>query len=153
MQAVPDDNDLHVVTDDGDYFSELHKDQANEFLRREWKSKKNGELFVYKRLSQYISKNHPEATNVAEIEKNIAIENLQDSGSFQRTHSVISELNSFESFTQSQAMKIIEAYLINEQINWIASDTDVKAFGMKIAEAHKDDIEEEKIMEFERLFE
>lgn len=153
LQAVPDDNDLHIVTDDGDYFSELHKDQANEFLRREWKSKKNGELYVYKRLSQYISKNHPEATNVAEIEKNIAIENLQDSGSFQRTHSVISELISFDSFSQSQAMKIIEAYLINEQVNWIAKDPDVKTFGEKIAEAHKDHIEEEKLNEFLELFE
>lgn len=153
LHAVPDGNDLHIVTDDGDYFSELHKEQANEFLRREWKSKKNGELFVYKRLSQYISKNHPEATNVAEIEKNIAIENLQDSSSFQSTHSVISKLNSFEFFTQSQAMKIIEAYLINEQVNWIASDPDMKAFGMKVAEAHEDDIDEEKLNEFKGLFE
>lgn len=153
LHAVPEDNDLHIVTDDGDYFSELHKDQANEFLRREWKIKKNGELFVYKRLSHYISRNHPEATILAEIEKNIAIENLQNSDSFQRTHSVISELRSFNSFSQPQAMKIIDAYLINEQINWIAKDKDVKSFGKKIAEAHKYDIEEEKLNEFKKLFE
>ena len=48
-------------------------------------------------------------------------------------------------------MKIIEAYIINQQVNWIAGDSDVKSFGVELTENHAEDIDEEKLNELKEI--
>ena len=72
----------------------------------------------------------------AELEKDILIEGLVNSGSFATTHQAIADLSKFASFSPKQASEIADTYITNSQVGWIASDEDVHAFGKKIQEAH-----------------
>lgn len=42
LQAVPEKEDLHVISEDGDYYSSINEDAIHPFLEDEWKKKKGG---------------------------------------------------------------------------------------------------------------
>ena len=41
LQSVPNDEDLHIISDDGDFYSVIDDEKLNSFLENEWKEKKN----------------------------------------------------------------------------------------------------------------
>ena len=61
---------------------------------------------------------------------------LANSCSFATTHQAVADLSKFASFSPKQASEIADAYIVNSQVGWIATDEDVHAFGKKIQEAH-----------------
>ncbi|NWC97324.1 hypothetical protein HX869_01170, partial [Pseudomonas sp. P7779] len=67
-------------------------------------------------------------------QKDEAIEQLIESGSFSTTHFVISKLTKYIGhFDDSDAAKLFTAALENAQVGWIISDDDVYDFYVKLA--------------------
>lgn len=145
LTNIPKGEDLYLITEDGDYYSPLNSEQLNGYLKEEWESRKNSELHIYRRLSQFLADKFPSAKLATELEKELTIKNLAESRSFARTHEVISELNRFTDFTPPQINDIVGACLSNRQVQWIICDQDVKNFIEQIIAKYG------SMIEFDRL--
>lgn len=133
LEAIPSQEDIHFVTDDGDYYNPMNEQQLNRFLLEEYALKKQASVFTYRRLSQFLTAQFPGgASHATELEKDILIGELVSSGTFARTHYLIKELAKHTGFTIKQAGDIADAYIANPQVFWIISDADVQSFGRRI---------------------
>jgi hypothetical protein len=144
LTAIPEGQDIFIVSEDGDFSSPLDSERLSDFLTEEWATKKKSKAVLYKRLSQFLSLMFPDAKVAAELEKDILIAELATSCSFATTHQTVAALNKFASFSPKQASEIADAYIINSQVGWIASDEDVNAFGKKVQEAHSATLDPEQ---------
>jgi hypothetical protein len=136
LEAIPQGQDIHIVTEDGDFSSPLDSERLSDFLAEEWVARKKSKAVLYKRLSSFLSLTFPDAKVAGEMEKDILISELTASGSFAATHQAIANLSKFASFSPKQASEIADAYITNSQVGWIATDEDVLAFGKKIHDMH-----------------
>lgn len=127
---------LHLVTGDGDYVSVLAKDRVKPYLVREWEERKGGEVRLYRRISDFLRQHFPDIKVATELEKEIRLQALIDSGSFDSTHRAISRLRQYTEFTPQQAADLLEAAVENTQIRWIAADSDVQEFYRDLLGAH-----------------
>ncbi|MDP1635007.1 MAG: PIN domain-containing protein [Gallionellaceae bacterium] len=57
LNAVPNGENIHVISEDGDFYSTLDENRPHPFLKDEWRRKKQAEMFVYKNLSSF-TKHH-----------------------------------------------------------------------------------------------
>ncbi len=133
------DNDLHIISLDGDWFTELDENLPKRFLSDEWQEKAASSLFVYQRISLFTSQFFPKIKLATDLEKHIAIQNLANSGSYSTTHAAIrllSRLIDVAEFTESEVNEIINAYITNSQVYWILGDEDVIAFVLKLIDSH-----------------
>lgn len=129
LETVADGVDLHVVSIDGDYKSALKNGRPHQFLVDEWKSTKNAELHLHNELKPFLNKQFEIIKLEVDKEKVAAIDRLVESGSFAMTHLAISQLHPFaDAFTPDDAEKLVRGGLGNDQVRWIASDSDVRAF-------------------------
>ncbi|MCZ2366650.1 PIN domain-containing protein [Vibrio diabolicus] len=151
LENLPDDEDLYVISNDGDYYSPVDTNTINEYLSHEWQTKKASKVIAYRRLSQFIATHFPEAKTAAELERNIAIDVLAESTSFSDSHDAIKRLTGFEEYTQAQVVRIISIYHDNTQVRWIATDTDIKGFGKHLVDTYPDYIEAETLEKFREL--
>ena len=78
----------------------------NEFLRTEWDDRKTSEIFFYTRISDFFKANFPNVKIASDIERDLAIEELGDSGSFVATHLAIKRLSTRTS-TMTFAMALL----------------------------------------------
>lgn len=140
ISSLPQSEDLHIVTDDSDYYSVLKNDAPNSFLSLEWSTKKKAKLHIYKRISQFISANFSEAKNIVDFEISLLIDDLRNSGCFQQTHNVINTLSEIIEFFAIQAEEILHVMLTNQQVKWIINDDDVSKLAHKLIEVHRDNI-------------
>lgn len=136
LEAIPEGQDIFLVSEDGDFTSPLDAERLSDFLTEEWASKKKSKAVLYKRLSQFLSLVFPDAKVAAELEKDILIEELANSSNFAKTHQTVAGLSKFVSFTPKQASEIANAYISNSQVGWIATDEDIHAFGINIQVTH-----------------
>lgn len=127
LSEVPS-NELHFVSDDGDFCSAIDDNLFSEYLKTEWQNKKGTTLSFFKRLSQFFKDTLPDIKLSGELEKEILIRRLAASSSFSETHSVLAKLSSHTGFTNDQLNAILDAYVCNSQVHWILSDPDVRKF-------------------------
>lgn len=132
LKAVPVDNELIVISSDGDYESPLSETKIKEFLVREWNAQKKSKLTLYKSLPAFLQGNFPEIRLSSEIAKLTAIERLEGSGSYSETHNIISKLDKVSGFNDNELERISKACLENGQVYRILEDEDVLAFAKKI---------------------
>lgn len=133
LDAVPSKTDLHIVSTDEDFFSKLDSAQPSQFLVDEWEQENGGSLAVYRSLSAFTKKHFPEIKLPIDILKTDAISRLVKSGNFARTHAQVDKLHEmFEQLTYEDAIILFQAMIDNNQINWIATDEDVKSFYSKL---------------------
>jgi PIN domain-containing protein len=133
LEVIEDENDLHIVTNDGDFLSKLDSKAASQFLRKEWQREKSGDLFVYSSLSAFAKKHFPAINLPIDIIKSSAISRLVKTGNFANTHKQIEILNDiFDELNFEDAITIFNGLIDNSQINWIADDDDVKDFYSKL---------------------
>lgn len=71
-------------------------------------------------------------------QQNFLIEKLKESNSFLNTHQVISELQSFESWSEEQRTKLYEIAIENKQVFCILGDQDLKSFFKQLISKYKD---------------
>lgn len=133
LRSVPDKNTLHIVSEDGDYYSVLNEKAVHPFLRDEWKRKKNSELRVYRKLSDFTRTHFDGIAFSYDSEKERLIDNLETSGSFAMTHQVVRNLESYEYFSLREVTRILQAACDNNQVGAIVTDPDVSAFLTRVA--------------------
>lgn len=141
LAAIPEGEDIYLITEDADYKSPFIEDDMNEYMKHEWINKKKSEPHIYARLSEFIKEHFPQASTLADMEVNLIIKELEESGNFSTTHRVVEKLLKFQDFKQEQILKLINIYLNNYQVRYIKDDDDVKALAQMIikqGDAEKD---------------
>jgi predicted nucleic acid-binding protein len=132
LAKCPDGVDLHLVSADKDYRSQLFGDEFNEFLKTEWNDRKKSDVIFYTKISDFFRTNFPDikiASEVAAVlEKDTLIDQLTESWSFAQTHTVIGKLLNQNNFSLAQVRQLIDVATSNTQVGWIVGDTDVHEF-------------------------
>lgn len=153
LASVPQFENLHIIADDSDYYSPLNVEELDSFLSTEWAYRKFSSIYIYKRLSQFLAKNFPLAIIATELEKEILIKELAESGTFKHTHQIIRNLSNFYEFTGPQVNDVVNAYLTNNQVNWIIGDEDVLEFIERLVMQYREEIEAESFEQLSLLIE
>lgn len=137
LEKVKEKADIHIISRDGDYFSDLNSMECKGFLVSEWSEKKNGKLYIYKTIGDFFAKNYPGEDFILEAEKRETVDCLIRSDSFQATHVAINMANRFISlFNEEEVEEVIQGCLSNSQIAWIVSDADVESFLSQMLSKH-----------------
>jgi predicted nucleic acid-binding protein len=144
--------DLYLITDDADYISPINEDKLAQFLVEEWTERKRSNIFFYRKLSEFFRDKFPSIKLASELEKELAIANLVNSGNFRDTHAAIGHLSKFTDFTASQFKEIADAAISNSQITWISDDADVREFMQNLVRGKEADIDPEKLKLFEEYY-
>ncbi|MCV2879726.1 PIN domain-containing protein [Sedimentimonas flavescens] len=127
LSTVPDGEDLHLVSADGDYASQLESGKANGFLLSEWKNTKSADLYYYKELNDFFKLHVPKIKLANQAKLNALIVELSGSGSFSDTHSIVAKFPDDAEFTDGQIVELMNVLKNNSQVGWIATDSDVAA--------------------------
>ena len=133
LQSVPNDEPLHIISEDGDYYSCINEDAVHPFLEEEWKKKKNSSLFVYRTLSAFMKEHFDGVAFSFDKTKDALIEDLSCSGSFASTHQLIGKLEEYSYFSLKEVERILTAAMENNQFGWIVTDYDVSDFLNRVA--------------------
>lgn len=133
LQSVPEEEDLHVISEDGDYYSSINEDAAHPFLEEEWKEKKKSTLRVYRTLSGFIREHFDGVAFSFDKTKEALIESLFSSSSFASTHHLVGKLEAYSYFSLNEVEKILSAVTDNNQFGWIVTDSDVSDFLNRVA--------------------
>lgn len=115
------------------------------FLLEEWAKRKHAKIIFYKRLASFFGDHFPTSVLATDLEKELLIKDLKESGSFATTHSVVARLGTYKKFNMAQRNAIVEATLGNNQVYLIATDEDVHAFLKRVLEGHESEIEPETL--------
>lgn len=145
LKEVPNGEDLHFITDDKDYKSNLDNEEFNEFLIREWRQKKDSNIYYYKQISSFFRKHFPHIKLATELEKELLIKDLAMSSSFAQTHKIVAKLSKHSDFTATQRNEIVDATISNNQIYWILGDDDIYQFVKSIIEGYENQIDQDKL--------
>ena len=150
LEAVPEGEDIHIVSSDGDFRSPLGNYRMSEVLESEWEETKMGTARLYRDLGAFSTKHFPELALATDVKKLRSIRSLATSPSFADTHRIIAQLSEFSLFTPDQARLLIHAAASNSQVRWIASDEDVFALLRRVIDAHRARLDENDVAALER---
>jgi predicted nucleic acid-binding protein len=153
LATVDDGTHLYLVSEDKDYRSQLSEGVFNEFLRIEWETKKKSELHYYSKMSDFFKECFPNIKLASQVESDLAITSLSNSGTFASTHIRIAKLNKFEEFTLEQIERLIEITYENPQVGWIIDDGDVHSFYSKLLDKYGNGLKPEDLATLEALVE
>lgn len=129
LQEVYEGNDLCIITRDQDYLADFKTTTLNMFLIKEWSTRKNANLRIFKGIKSFAVFVDDTIKFLNDPQRAEAIELLKDSGSFASTHVAISNLMGFvESFTEEEIEKLLEIAMSNGQVGGIMGDSDVSDF-------------------------
>lgn len=128
LANVPNGEDLYFISADKDYCSELDDERIKDFLRLEWRRVKGSEIHYYKNLVPFLTENISDIKLETEAEKQNLIDQLSNSGSFQKTHATIAMLKMFSGWTEDQIEELCAIAEDNSQVSWILKDPDVFEF-------------------------
>lgn len=107
LSAVPDGEDLHLVSTDPDFRSPLNTGRLDEYLEAEWREKKSSNATLYTDLASFLKEHFAAVRFPSDIPKLRLIQQLADSPNFESTHSLIADLSRFDVFTPEQAELIV----------------------------------------------
>jgi hypothetical protein len=153
LSELPNGAELHVVSDDTDYQNEGFSADVRPYLDSEWRGKKNGNIKLWNRISQFLAANFPDAKNALEMERGILAQRLRKSGSFAQTHTIIAQLNSLDGFNDEQLRHIAEAIVENSQVRAIRGDPDVHAFYKSLIAKYRGHLDKDLEAKIDELLE
>jgi predicted nucleic acid-binding protein len=128
LQGVPNKEDVHLVSGDKDFRSQLSDSRVNECLEQEWWERKTSHLYFYTKISDFFKSKFPNIKIAAELERDLLIQRLAHSGAFANTHTVIAKLFGQTEFSPAQVEQLAEIPDANNQVGWIIGDPDVHSF-------------------------
>jgi hypothetical protein len=152
LAASPARRDLHLVTGDSDFVSKMSSDKVSSYLADEWRRAKASEIYLYRRISAFLQDRFPQIEVASELEKELRVRRLIESGSFASTHSAISRLSGYTDYSEQQAQELLEASYTNSQISLIATDADVREFFTALGRRYGNLLHEEAWQAFEAVF-
>jgi len=138
LENVPNGEDLFFISSDKDFRSPLNEKSLCKFLSHEWKEKKKSEIYFYTSLTMFLSEHIKDIQLKSENKKAELIEQLKNSPHFETTHSIISDLNEYDNWTDDQILQLFSAADYNSQIYWIISDNDISKFYKRIYNQNPD---------------
>lgn len=118
---------VNLISADGDFFYK-NTNTIKSFLKQEWEGNKATKILGYRTLSDFFADKYPKIKLASELNQELLINRLVNSGTFSETHQAIYNLRAIEGYTPPQIELITDAFLQNNQLNWIASDPDVSGF-------------------------
>lgn len=139
MAAVPGGEDIYIVSGDKDFRSQLF-DGVNEYLAREWEKKPLSSLYFYSKISDFFKAKFPAIKIASELERDLLIQRLANSGSFFSTHAYIARLAAQPEFSTAQVEQLVEIPGANNQVGWIVGDADVHDFYKNLQNKYGDKI-------------
>jgi hypothetical protein len=128
LKAVPAKAELHIISVDGDFASEMNQNEIKPYLQSEWQTKKQGTVKLWKRASQFLAARIPGAISAIEIERTLMVESLEGSANFVTTHALVAEFSDLSHLSPSLVERLGNAILNNSQIRRLRGDEDVKKF-------------------------
>jgi predicted nucleic acid-binding protein len=128
LDETPIGEDLYFITGDKDYSSALNDDDFSDFLLTEWYSKKQTQIYFYKRLASFCKEQFPEIALATARDKEFLIRDLVNSQSISNTQAAIEKLSYYTEFTAAQVNSIVSAAISNRQVVWSIEDDKVKSF-------------------------
>lgn len=134
LLQVPEGEDLHLISRDGDFGSDLSKGRLSKYLEQEWEKKKNSRCVLYESLPNFLKDHFPSIRLADEIDREAAVQLFEGTRSFVATHSAIAQLSKFDEYDKDQLLRLINVYISNEQIYWILGDADVEQFAHRLVE-------------------
>jgi hypothetical protein len=152
LKGVNNEIDLHFVSEDKDYYSDLNNLVFNHYLAKEWSAKKNSKIFSYKRMSDFFKAKFPNIKLAADYEKDILIKDLSVSTSFKQTRILLWKLSDYEEFSEKQLTEFVMACTKNSQIRWIRNDDDIKEIISEIVKPNRMKIPEETLRNFDEEY-
>lgn len=132
LEIVPDGEELFFVSSDKDFRSVLNENRFNSYLFQEWKERKKSDIHFYTSLTEFFNRHLKDIELKTENSKNALIEALGKSGSFLKTHLIISKLSEYPSWSDDQIESLLIAASDNSQVFGIIADTDLQSFFKKI---------------------
>jgi hypothetical protein len=120
-------------------------------LLEEWGIVKLGNVVFYRRLASFFKDYFPSSLLAADLEKELLIRDLDESGSFAATHSVVAKLSSYRSFDKAERNAIVTAAIENSQVRMIVEDADVSEFMNSVVGGHEDQIDASKLAKVQHL--
>jgi hypothetical protein len=141
LEAVPNGQDLHIISEDGDFYSMLDDSAINPFLEQEWREKKQSSVRAYRTLSAFMKEHFDGVALSFDQEKRALIDELVDSPNFAATHGLIAALNRYGYFSLEEARAILDAADRNNQVGMIIADEDISDFLAKAVLPHRANFE------------
>lgn len=88
-------------------------------------------------------------TNLVDyLGKSDLIESLRISPNFASTHSLIIKLSQYRNFSKEQVRRLFDVFFFNNQISWIATDSDVAAFFNGLLPGNEEVLREDELNQF-----
>jgi hypothetical protein len=153
LLAGAKDQDLVVVSADKHYQSKAQRDQFSPFLAAEWRKLKNGSVLLFRSLSDFFRSKFPEVTLATELEKELLIRDLSESGSFTETRKILRKLVRASDFNEAQVNDIVDAVLNNNQVYWIATDGDIGRYLRSLISGREGALSPHKLENFRYVLE
>lgn len=128
LQNVPNKESLHIISDDGDFYSILTEGAVHPYLEEEWSNTKNASLYVYKSLNAFMKQHFDGVAFPFDLTKDALIDDLSSSRNFENTHNIVAQLEEFTYFSLEELERILAAAVKNKQFGLITTDRDVSDF-------------------------
>lgn len=128
LSNVPNKEPLHIISEDGDFYSSLNEDAVHPFLEEEWRRRKESRLYVYRTLSAFTKVHFDGVAFTFDKTKEALIDDLVTARSFAATHQLIAKLETYSYFSLKEVERILAAAVENQQFGWIVTDNDVSDF-------------------------
>lgn len=133
LKQVPSNQPLHVISEDGDFYSVINEDAVHPFLAEEWKRINGSKLFVYRTLAAFMKDQFDGVAFTFDSAKEALIDQLSTSRSFSSTHQYIAKLEDYSYFSLKEVERILAAAVDNDQFYRIRKDPDVSDFLNRVA--------------------
>jgi predicted nucleic acid-binding protein len=137
LNKVPEGKDLHLISEDGDFFSVLDDSVIHPFLAEEWAGRKNSKVFAYRTISKFLKERFDGVAFSYDSKKEELIDALSETGSFAGTHALIAKLEDYSYFSLSEIERILSAAEENGQFGMILEDYDVSDFLNRVVVPHR----------------
>lgn len=126
LKQIPKNEDLHLVSLDGDFSSPRDKKRINTSLSKEWVERKKSTIHFYLELNDFFNTHIPMIKLASQTKLDTLILELSESGSYAKSHSVIADFPKEPEFSDKQILELKEVFISNSQVKDIVGDPDVK---------------------------
>jgi predicted nucleic acid-binding protein len=150
LEAADDGEDLYFVSGDQDYCSQVDHNEFSPFLQGEWNRLKGSKIVFFTRLSLFFKDQFPDIELASELEKELLIQDLQDSPTFASTRQTLRKLVRCSDFSPDQLNDIVAAAISNNQVFLIATDSDISSYLKRIVKGGEEHIDPQNLKRFRR---
>lgn len=111
LEDIPEQQDIHFVSADEDYVSDLDKSLFSPFLLDEWETRKKTNLYFFSHLSEFFKSKFPGIKLASELEKELLLADLSTSSSPQFTYQLLLQLLDMPRCNTAQLNQVVTVIL------------------------------------------